>query len=166
MSCVNVLDNDFTLVSPPTFAQEFACATKASNHNAAALARITFNPDGTWAIFRNAGAAASGSWHVGAPAVAFEIRFIGNVQEVTFTSGTVDCDTPAYQETNTPVDSGWLPLSVAQMMEVAAYAVSNVICDSQEMIATFTFSIQIRQISKPTNTVTGAGSICADATAF
>lgn len=169
MSCVNIVDNDSTLVYPPTFASEFQCAFRASNHNANANARLTFKPDGTWSTARVPVAAANnGNWHIGAPSNPsdFEIRFTGNVQSVTTTSGTPDCTTPAYQETNTPVDTGWLSLATMQEFLATAFAASNAICDMQNMVTTFNFTVTIRQISKPANTVTGSGSVCAEADAM
>lgn len=169
MSCATIIDNDSTLVTPATFAQEFECAFRASNHDTVANARIRFNPNGTWETSRVPIASQqNGSWHIGAPSnpADFEIRFVGNVRKVTITSGTMDCMTPPYQETNTAVDTGWLPLNIAREYEATAYATANVVCDMQNTVATFTFTITIRQISKPANTVTGSGSVCGEADAM
>lgn len=169
MSCVNIVDNDSTLVYPPTFAQEFECAFRASNHDASASLRIAFYPDGTWQTRRvPAIGPNNGRWHVGTPAnpADFEIRITGNVNKITTTSGTVDCMTPPYQETNTPVDTGWVSLSVMQEYINYAYATANINCDMQNTVATFNFTITIRQISNPANSVTGSGSTCAEADAM
>lgn len=168
MSCTTIFDNDSTLVQPPTFAQDFGCAFRASNHDAAATSKLRFNPDGTWSVSRTFGVASNGNWHVGVPAnpADFEIRITGNVQRITTTSGTVDCLTPPYQETNTAVDTGWLPMNIAREEEAWAYATANIVCDSQDTSTVFTFTVQIRQISNPANTVTGSGSVCAEASAM
>lgn len=170
MSCVNVLDNDSTLVNPPTYGQSFRCAFRGSNHDAASTSRIRFNTDGSWTVTRSTGGggASLGSWHVGAPANpgAFEIRFTGNVQEIKNTSGNQDCFTPPVEETNDPVDTGWLSLAVAQEQSVSTFASANVNCNAQDSEAIYEFVIQIRQISNQANAVSTNGSICAGASAL
>lgn len=169
MSCATIIDNDSTLVTPATFAQEFPCAFRASNHDAAANAKIRFNPDGTWQTARvPVDVAQSGSWHIGAPSnpADFEIRITGNVRTVTTTSGTMDCATPPYQETNTPIDTGWLSLAVAQEQLAIAYATANVNCTEQSTNTVLTFTATIRQISRPANAVSDSGSVCAEADAM
>lgn len=169
MSCVNVLDNDTTLLAP-TFGQEFSCAFRASNHNAAANSRIRFNPDGTWIVTRSplSGPDNTGSWHTGAPANPgdFQIRFTGNIESIILTSGNMSCMTLPSQVFNTPVDSGWLSLATMQEYMVNAFAASDMNCDSQNMVSTFTFSITIRLAANPANQVTDSGSICAEADAM
>lgn len=167
MSCVNIVDNDSTLVNPATFGQFFPCAARASNHDASATSRIIFNPNGTWQAWRTFSAANNGQWHIGAPAnpADFEIRFVGNINQITTTSGDPGCSTPALQEFNTPVDSGWLTLNVAHEQAITAYATANAICNMQDTDVTFDFTIYIRQISNNANAVSGSGSICASASA-
>lgn len=168
MSCVNVLDNDNTLPAP-TFGQEFSCAFRASNHNASSNSRIKFNPNGTWVVSRSplSGPDTTGSWFTGVPPVPadYEIRFVGNIQRVINTSGTMDCITLPYQEFNTPVDTGWLSLATAQEQLVTAFAASDVNCNSQNAVGIFTFNITIRTAANHANNVSASGSICAEADA-
>lgn len=166
MSCVNILDNDLTLVSPATFGEDFACATGTSNHDVLVTATLRFKPNGTWEVLRSpTGGTSSGSWHIGAPANPsdFEVRITGNIQKITTTPGCPD--EPPYEETNTPVDTGWLQLNVNRQQVVSAFAHANVLCPEQHEDSTFEFTVQIRQISNHSNTVTDSGSMCAQADA-
>lgn len=176
MSCVNILDNDNTLVNPPTYAQDFECAVRLYTHNAGARSFINFLPDGTWTVRNEMQAPsiliASGSWHVGVPAnpADFEIRFTGNVRKVTETQGTnpnpgMECEEIPYQETNTAKDSGWLQLNMAREEFITATALSTGRCGEQNQQVTYTFTIQIRQMSNNSNSVTGNGTLCAEADA-
>ena len=99
MSCVNVLDNDTTLV-PPTFTGDHPCVVVAvptcnsggAMKSASASSVMSFNPDGTWQVYGSGGGSAScgntsaapsgvlasGNWITGTfnPA-EYEIRFTG-----------------------------------------------------------------------------------------
>ena len=102
MSCVNVLDNDTTLV-PPTFTGDFPCAEAAVPtcnsggylKTASANSSLTFFSDGTWVVsgygggFANCGNStgspngviASGEWITGAFNPAdYEIRITGQTR--------------------------------------------------------------------------------------
>lgn len=176
MSCVSILDNDSTLVSPPSFAQNFDCAIRSYTHNAGARSTLNFLPNGTWTLgnevlFPNL-FVATGSWHVGVPAnpADFEIRFTGTVHKIIETQGNnptpgMECNELPYQETYTPEDSGWQPLNVARAEFITASAIATGRCGQQDTYVDFPFTIQIRQISNNSNAVSGSGTLCAEANA-
>lgn len=187
MSCVNILDNDTTLVTP-TFTGAHPCVvaqvplcnsggfTKSANANS----QLTFYPDGTWNVtgagggFANcgntsaapSGVLASGVWIAGTFSPSdFEIRFTGQQRYEYDTAPPVGalsgCPNPqdpiGYDP---PYDTGWLSLSAPQGIASPASTNCGQVCViSVDAINAFT--VQIRQISNPANAVSGTGSLCA-----
>lgn len=173
MSCANILDNDTTLVAPPTFAQGFECHVRASNHDAAAGAALRFLPNGTWTLSHGGGLnllMETGNWHIGAPSNPgdYEVRITG-LRDTVFTRtpglGSSDECTGSYVNDGVAFDTGWVTLSSTALASVNAYAQANVSCN-ENMTETLAFTATIRQISNPSNNVTGSGSICAEADAM
>lgn len=168
MSCTNILDNDSTLLTPPTYGQSFTCHTKVSNHNAAAASRIQFRPDGTWAC-KNGTAGnlpnGNGNWYVGIPASPgdYEIRLTGTVVEMTINSGESCAPSGS---SSSPEDSGWVSLNTMFESVVSAYAYASSFCSDAETDTTLDFVIQIRRIANHADSVTASGSICAEASAI
>ena len=186
MSCVNVLDNDTTLV-PPTFTGDHPCVVVAvptcnsggAMKSASASSVMSFNPDGTWQVYGSGGGSAScgttsaapsgvlasGNWITGTfnPA-EYEIRFTGQQRfeyDTATPSGPLSgCPNPpdpiGYDP---PYDSGWLSLASPQSINSAANANCGQVCVIS-VSAIKTFTVQIRRISNPANSVTGSGSIC------
>lgn len=187
MSCVNVLDNDTTLV-PPTFTGAFACAQGAvPTCNAGgylktgtASSSLSFLPDGTWNVngygggFANCGSGtgspngpiASGQWITGSFNPAdFEIRITGQKRYEYDTqaptgpfSGCPNPQDPIGYDP--PFDDGWLPLSAGHSISAVTNVNNTQVC-ILSIKAVTEFTVQIRQISNHANTVTGSGSICA-----
>ena len=188
MSCVNVLDNDTTLV-PPTFTGAFPCAeaevptcnSGGYLKSASANSTLTFYPDGTWVVtgygggMANCGTTsgspngviASGEWITGAFNPAdFEIRVTGqkryeyNTQNPTGPfSGCPNPQDPIGYDP--PFDDGWASLSVGHAVTAGVNVNSGQVC-ILSLKAVTEFTVQIRQISNPSNSVTGSGSICAN----
>lgn len=187
MSCVNVLDNDTTLV-PPTFGGAHPCVVATVPtcdsggymKNASASSTLSFLPNGTWQVSGNGGGTsrcgtttaapsgvlASGNWITGTfnPA-EYEIRFTGQQRFEYDTANPVGalsgCPNPPDPIGYDPLyDSGWLSLASLQSVASAGSADCGQVCVIS-VAAIKTFTVQIRQISNPANTVTGSGSICA-----
>ena len=59
-----------------------------------------------------------------------------------------------------PYDSGWLPMSSVQFINVYANTDCGQVCVISAT-AIKPFTIQLRQVSNPANAVTGTGSLCA-----
>lgn len=187
MSCVNILDNDTTLV-PPTFGgahpcvvtQVPLCDSGGYMKTANAQSVLRFYPDGTWQVTGsgigsascgNTGASptgilASGFWITGAFSPSdFEIRFTGTSRIEYDTATPVGalsgCPNPpdpiAYDP---PYDTGWLPMSSVQLINVYANTDCGQVCVISAT-AIKPFTIQLRQVSNPANAVTGTGSLCA-----
>ena len=175
MSCVNILDNDTTLVSPPTFAQDFECQIRLATHNAGARVTLTFLPNGTWTLTHLAGSGSiveqTGSWYIGVPPNPglYEIRITG-------LRDTVDTRWPhvanpgeepclgSYANYGVPFDTGWVALSSSVAALAQASAMSNTFCN-ENMTESLAFTVTIRQASNHGNSVTGSGTLCAEADA-
>lgn len=190
MSCVNVLDNDTTLV-PPTFTGAHPCAfgegplcnDPGRISYASANSVLTFNPDGTWTVTGygsgtgNCGAGsggpngviASGNWITGTfnPA-EYQIRITGQKRYEYDTRAPVGpfagCPNPEDPIGYDPAfDNGWLPLSSPVGISAAMNINSTQVCVISVMAIT-EFAVTIRKISNPANQVNGSGSICAEVT--
>lgn len=190
MSCANVFDNDTTLV-PPTFTGSHPCAfgegpecNDAGNiAYASANSSLTFNPDGTWVVngYGNGsgncgpgsggpnGVIASGNWITGTFNPAdFEIRITGQKRYEYDTrppAGAFSgCPNPQDPIGYDPLfDNGWQPATSGPSVLAAMNINSTQVCVISVMAVT-EFTVQIRQISNPANTVTGSGSVCAEVT--
>lgn len=157
-----------TLVAPAL--TEFGCHFRASSHDAAATSRIRFNPDGTWQVLHGTYgniAHASGTWHNGVPnaPAAYQIRITGTEYKTKtrMQNGAEPCDPVA--DTTIPYDTGWVSLGSSVEQVVSVFAQANVYC-SENAVGTNTFTVEIREVALPTNTVTASGSICAEADAM
>lgn len=187
MSCVNVLDNDTTLV-PPTFTGVHPCAhgegPECDNPSrisyASANSSLVFNPDGTWVVTGYGsgtgacgagtggpnGVIASGNWITGSFNPAdFEIRITGQKRYEYNTrppsgpfSGCPNPEDPIGYDP--PFDNGWQPATSAPNVTAVMNINSTQVCVITVNAVT-EFTVQIRQISNPANSVTGTGSICA-----
>lgn len=188
MSCVNVLDNDTTLV-PPSFTGNHPCAQGAgplcNNPGRIAYANanstLTFNPDGTWVVTGYGGGTgecgagtgspngviASGNWITGAFNPAdFEIKITGQKRYEYDTrppsgpfSGCPNPQDPIGYDP--PFDNGWVPASSAPSVQAAMSINSTQVCVISVKAVT-EFTVTIRQISNPSNMVVGSGSVCAN----
>ena len=186
MSCVNILDNDTTLL-PPGFALAHPCVVASvpncgtqSTKSASAQSTLVFKPDGTWQV-TGAGAGyascgntaasptgvlASGNWITGAFSPSdFEIRFTGTQRyeydtqpPVGIYSGCSNPEDPIGYDP--PYDTGWMQLS-AQQSIMSSFNINNGQICLISVNAINAFNVQIRQISNPANSVNGAGSLCA-----
>lgn len=170
MSCVNVLDNDTTLV-PPTFAGEHTCASRTSTHDTTAVAILRFLPTGEWQV-RAAGVGgsgfvgvlASGSWITGVFNPAdYEIRFQGvQHDEETWALSSPSCGAGDFAD-DTPFDSGWLGMGVTREQQVIArHAYAAGYCNSMQTHSSAPINVQIRQIANPANSVSGVATLCAE----
>lgn len=186
MSCANVLDNDTTLVTPG-FTGDHPCVVVAvptcnsggSMKSASAGSTLSFLPDGTWQVFGGGGGSAncgstaaapsgviaSGNWITGTFNPAdYEIRITGQQRfeyntapPVGALSGCPNPEDPIGYDP--PYDTGWLSLASPQSIGSTANANCGQVCVIS-VSAIKTFTVQIRQIANPANTVVGSGSIC------
>lgn len=187
MSCVNILDNDTTLVTPTftgahpcTVAQVPNCDAGGYLKTGQASANLQFHPDGTWRVTGGGGGGAncggtvaspsgvlaSGSWITGAFTPSdFEVRFTGTqryeydtVPPVGAFSSCPNPEDPIGYDP--PYDSGWLPLTAIRQIE-STISINNTYVCINSVTAINAFNVQLRQISNNANAVNGSGSICA-----
>lgn len=158
-----------TLVDPPTFqdGSDGDCNVAVGAHNAACYQTIDFKTDGTWTIRNHrvgpGTTILSGNWITGTfTASDYEVRMTGTETLQIIPLGGGGCGSPT--STDYPRDSGWLTISATRSFSAHAFATKSGSC-GEEMIDTLAFSIEIREKANHANTVTGTGSVCADATA-
>lgn len=169
--CATVTQNapaGATLVDPPTFqdGSDGSCNVAVGSHNAECYQSIDFRTDGTWTIRNHkvgpGTTILSGNWITGTfTASDYEVRMTGTETQQIIPLGS-GCGSPT--TTGYPQDSGWLTISAMQTFSAHAFATKSGSC-GEEMIDTLAFSIEIREKANHANTVTGTGSVCADATA-
>lgn len=169
VSCIDVEDNDYVSELSDSYAQSFDCHVKVSSHNAAAGQRIAFLPDGTWVVKNGVVGnipVTSGLWHTGTPTGSdWEIRCTG-----TETYSSIYGDKPGQTCTSTdtsgstPYDSGWVSMDTSPSFFTSIGATATYAC-TNDADSSLNFSISIRNKANHSDTITGAGSICASASA-
>jgi hypothetical protein len=169
MSCVNVIDNDTTLLA--TFPGEYDCASRTSTHDTTAVAILRFLPTGVWEV-RAAGSGgtgfvgviATGNWITGTFNPAdYEVRFSGvQHDEETTALSSPCCGLGGDFTDDTPFDSGWLGMGLTREQQIVArHAYSAGACNSMQTISTAPINVQIRNIANPANNVSGVATLCA-----
>lgn len=182
MSCVNILDNDTTLL-PPNFTGVLPCAYAVSewhlntDSTTWATQTLRFKPDGTWEKVNHADNPVSttvvetGAWIAGAFNPAdYQIRITGVKHTAIYSwpagqwGGSDICagflGVPPLISYDPPYDTGWLPLNSPRVEATGIGLMGSEIC-MRYVDVIDEYTVQIRQISNPANTVTGSGSLCA-----